>query len=235
MLGLSLAVAALQAAQAQLSPAHEGLRSRLLVAALCYAQPLVRSFRRYRTRLLAYAPPMAPPGVPTQPGTRLSLSGTLTAAYWTEDGCERMELLGLAIAYLSEHGWGKTIDTGWSDWDLEVHCHPWTVVQVCTAQEEHGGGRRLIRVRYRLRCSGYMKALGAGALLTGTVAVGLLALPAAMGAGFLLSVCGGIAASCVALWWKGTRRAAHAVGVIDALARDLGMLALGGGEAGPRG
>src|SRR5207249_1074572 len=44
MLGLSLAVAALQAAQARLAPAHDGLGARCLVAALCYLQPLVRSW-----------------------------------------------------------------------------------------------------------------------------------------------------------------------------------------------
>src|SRR5947208_273776 len=46
MLALALGVAALQAAQASLAPQHEGLRSRLVIAALCYAQPLVRSWRR---------------------------------------------------------------------------------------------------------------------------------------------------------------------------------------------
>src|SRR5207253_4019195 len=39
MLALSLAVAALQAAQARLAPAHDGFAARCVVAALCYAQP----------------------------------------------------------------------------------------------------------------------------------------------------------------------------------------------------
>ena len=47
--------------------------------------------------------------------------------------------------------WGKTVDSGWSDWDVEVHYHPWTMLQVCSAQEDHADGKRLIRVRYRLR------------------------------------------------------------------------------------
>jgi hypothetical protein len=149
--------------------------------ALCYAQPLVRSLARYRTRLLANDPPMAPPGPPKQPGRALPLTGTRTAAYWTEEGYERTELLGLVIAYLTEHRRGKTIDSGWSDWDLEVHCHPWTVVRVSTAQEEHGGGKRLIRVRYRLRPGRSMKGLTLAGALAGVVAalareIGLLPL-----------------------------------------------------------
>src|SRR5262249_10649403 len=39
LLGLSFIVAALQATQARLAPQHEGLSSRLVLAALCYAQP----------------------------------------------------------------------------------------------------------------------------------------------------------------------------------------------------
>src|SRR5262249_4097157 len=44
MLLLSLAVAVIQAVQAALAPEHEGFLSRLLIAGLCYAQPLVRSW-----------------------------------------------------------------------------------------------------------------------------------------------------------------------------------------------
>ncbi len=59
MLTLSFAVAALQAAQARLAAEHEGLQSRFLIMVLCYLQPLVRSWLRYQTRLLAYSPPTA--------------------------------------------------------------------------------------------------------------------------------------------------------------------------------
>ena len=52
-----------------------------------------------------------------------------------ENGGDRTLLLQRVTAFLNEHGWGKTLDSGWSNWDLEVYCHPWTVVQVCTAQE----------------------------------------------------------------------------------------------------
>src|SRR5262249_58453619 len=61
MLGLSVGVAVLQAAQARLPAQHAGFKARCLIAALCYLQPLLRSWARYRTRLLAYRPPRADP------------------------------------------------------------------------------------------------------------------------------------------------------------------------------
>ena len=65
-----------------------------------------------------------------------------------------------------------------ADWDLEIHCDRWTVVRVCTVQEEHGGGKRCVRVRYRLRASGLLRLsvfAAAGVAVTG---LGFLAVAA---------------------------------------------------------
>jgi GT2 family glycosyltransferase len=213
---LSVLVAGLQAAQARLAPEHGGLTSRLLVAALCFAQPLVRSWKRYRTRLLSYRPPRWD-GAPHPGGPRVPLTGRLTTAYWSEEGGDRTQLLGRVIDYLNERRWGKVIDTGWSSWDLRVYCCPWTAVEVCTAQEDHGGGRRLIRVRYHLRAAGHLKALGWAAAAGATCALALQAWWAAAGAALLLALCAGC-------WRSGGRRAAQAVAVFDAAAAQLGLL-----------
>ena len=223
MLLLAVAVAALQAAQAQVSPEHQGLGSRLLVLGLCYAQPLVRSWARYRTRLFSYRPPVPDPVVRAACREPLPLSGRRQAAYWGENGSGRLELLRHVLDYLNKHHWGRAIDTGWSDWDLEIYCHPWTVVRVRTAQEDHGGGKHLVRVGYRLRPSGYLKATGAAVLLLAGAAVGLQAWPAADGAALLL---GGV----LALWWTGTRRAAQALAVFDVMAADLGLVRCATGQ-----
>ena len=34
---------------------------------------------------------------------------------------------------------------------MKIHFSPWAAVRVSTAQENHGNGRHLIRVRFRLR------------------------------------------------------------------------------------
>ena len=121
------------------------------------------------------------------------------------------------IAYLDRHRWGKVIDTGWSHWDMRVYCHPWTAVEVCTAHEDHGGGKRLIRVRYRLRASGYVKALAWTGAVAVPAALALQALGTAAAGAALLAVAAG-------LWWRGSRRARRALAVFDAAAAQLGLL-----------
>jgi glycosyltransferase involved in cell wall biosynthesis len=221
MLALALAVAALQAAQARLAARHQGWRSRLVIMALCYFQPLVRSWKRYQTRLFAYRPPAvtdaAPPGLAGNRAQKVPLTGRHTVRYWSEEGLNRTELLGLVIAYLNEHGWGKTIDSGWEDWDLEIYCHPWTVVQVCTAQEDHGAGRHLIPVRFRLRPSGYLKLLGLATLAAAGVACLFPVWPALVVPGLFL-------AAGLGMWWRGTSRASRAVRLFDRFASELGLV-----------
>ena len=224
MLLTSLLVAGLQALQAPLAARHSGFSSRLVVFGLCYLQPLVRSWARYRTRIFSYSPPQPDPIMDSHKQGGLPLSGYVETAYWSEDGKERTELLEQVVSYLTVHRWGKTLDSGWSNWDIEIYCHPWTVVQLCTAQEEHGGNRRLIRVRYQLRRSGYTQVLQWAAALAAIIAIGLLALPALFEVGILVGVCAGIWAFCLGAWWRGTRQAKKAMAVVDAVARSLNML-----------
>src|SRR5262249_19039016 len=154
------------------------------------------------TRLFTYGPPA--PCRDNPPGRRMRLDGRHWAAYWGETGVGRTELLDGLVDYLTVHRWGKTIDSGWTDWDVELRLHPWTALRVCTAQEEHGGCRRLVRVRYCLRPSGATYALAAAA------AVGLGVVVAvrhelAVGAAALVAAAGMVA------WWRGTVFAWRAV------------------------
>jgi GT2 family glycosyltransferase len=226
MLGLSLVVAALQARQAVLAARHEGVLARLLISGLCYAQPLVRSWHRYRTRLFAQTPPRTPPPEAGQRGERLPLRGRREVAYWSETGTERTELLNLFIAFLYEHRWGTTIDEGWSDWDVEAHGHPWTALHVCTTQEEHGGGKRLIRVRYRLQLTPFARAAGwLGAVIAGTCALFNFIAGAA--------VAGVLGALLLGAWLRGTALAGAVVAGLDGLARGQGLIQCEGGDNTP--
>jgi GT2 family glycosyltransferase len=221
MLGLSVLLAVLQARQAVLAPRHEGRLARLLIAGLCYAQPLVRSWHRYRTRLFSHSPPQTPTA-DAVPGTQYSVlrmppGGRRAVTYWSEAGDERTELLALFIAWLLEHRWGTAIDEGWSDWDVEAHGHPWTALQVCTAQEDHGGGKRLLRVRYRLRLTPFARAVGVVSL-TAAAAVGVFNI--ACGAAAVL-VLGGLL---FPAWWRGAALARDVVEGFDGLARGQGLI-----------
>jgi hypothetical protein len=173
---------------------------------------------------LSYRPPRFPAGTrPPDRGKQLPLAGRRAVAYWSDGGPGRLQLLGCAVQYFTENRWGRSIDTGWSDWDVEVFCHPWTVVQICTAEEEHGGGRRLVRVRYRLRPSEYLLALAAVAVVGGVIGA---TLPLVNDGGLIAAWAGGLLAAAAGLWWRGTRRAALAVAVVDRSAAELGMIRL---------
>jgi GT2 family glycosyltransferase len=238
LLALSVGVSALQAAQAALPPGHDGLRSRLLLAALCYAQPLVRSWHRYRTRLVSYYAPGAARPPTGAGGLRLPLTGRRVVSYWGEGAAERTELVAVFIAYLLENHWGAAVDSGWSDWDVAARRHPWTVVRVCTAQEDHGGGKRLIRVRYRLGLSRLARVAAALGLAGAGAAAGLHVAAGAAAAAAL-------AALLLAAWWRGTRLAGQLAAGFDGLAHRLGLVRCGpaataagtepGGEPAPAG
>jgi hypothetical protein len=214
---LSLLVAALQAAQAKIAAEHDGLVSRGVVMLLCYAQPLVRSWTRQRTRFFSYRRPAVDPELPKQKPRRLPLFGEFASAYWSEKGAERTQLLGVVIAQLIEQRWSKTVDTGWESWDLEVLFQPWTVARIATAQEEHGGGKRLIRVRYRVRPSGYTQLLWALAAVVAVLGAAFLSGPYGAAAAMLAGIGAGV-------YWYGTYRAAYAVKLVDAAAKSLELI-----------
>jgi O-antigen biosynthesis protein len=218
MIALSFLVAALQAMQARLAPQHDGLASRMVVAFLCYLQPLVRSWKRYRTRFLHPGVMIADDQLPAANGRSLSLLGRWTAEYWSEKWHDRTQLLSVVVAYLTERRWAKVIDPGWSDRDLVIYCHPWTEVRACTVQEDHGSGRRLVRVRFQMRPRAPIWLAG------------VLAFAIAAAAGVWLGVIAGvgIASSLLAalsgVWWHAARRSGRAVSVFDHAAGKLEMI-----------
>lgn len=218
MLLMSFGVAAALAAQASLPPEANGLRSRLVVAALSYAQPLVRSWRRYKTWLFAFpVPTNGEPDPLDEPVEPVGLTGRWTAAYWSEEWRDRTELLNKAIESLAERRWARVIDSGWSNWDLEVSGDRYTAVRVRTVQEEHGGGKRLIRVRYELCPRGTFWLLaGASAVLTGTSAIvdpRLVAAPAIAFSGCL-----------AVLWLRGLRMCGQVARLFDAAAARMKLI-----------
>jgi hypothetical protein len=228
MIGLSLLVAGLQAVQAAIPRAHDGWRLRLLIALLCYAQPLVRSWARYRARLVAHR---AVPGLSADDGAAgpLPLWRPLHRAYWDDRWRDRTELLRRGADELTALRWAKDIDSGWSDWDLEFSRDPWTVVRVASVQEDHGSGRRLFRLRYDLKPEGLVAvALG----LTGLAC----ALAAASGAWPAAAGTAAVAGVAIASWCRGARRAAGVVAAFDRAALEMGLVRVDEGRpAGARG
>jgi GT2 family glycosyltransferase len=215
MLALSWLVASVLATQARLPREHDGIRSRLIVAALCYAQPLVRSWRRYRTWLFAF--PAASRPDPIEGNAPMASAASSGMAYWGEEWPDRSDLLQRVNAHLAAHRWGPVVDTGWSDWDLEVACGRWTFLRIRSVQEDHGGGKRLIRLGIQLYARGVLVITAiVGAALTG-IAAGLHV----VAGGALATVTLGL----LGLTWGGGRRVVRRVArVIDSEARQMKLI-----------
>jgi GT2 family glycosyltransferase len=221
MLGMSVLVAALQAAQAKLPEKHRGLSSRLVVAALCYAQPLARAWKRYRTRLFHRCVIVPDSALPTSPDQRLPLSGVRVVEYWSEEWLDRTQLLTAVITYMTERRWAKELGAGWESWDMLIYCHPLTEVRVATVQEDHGSGKRLIRLRFSMR----PRTSARLAATLGLLAAGALASPFGWVVG--LGVAAGVLAASGLGWWHAVRRAARAVAVFDHAATSLRLFRCG--------
>ncbi len=214
MLALSAVVALLQAAQARLPARHGGVGARAVVAALSYAQPLVRSFAHYRTRLSSYRAIEAHP-VERRVRRRWGWwHGLDITDWWAERDGDRTRLVADAVGHLRAEGWGLTLDTGWSDWDVEVFGHPWTRLRITTVQEEHGSGRRLVRLRSRLGFTWVAwTALAAAAV---SIALAGAWSPAAAGALATATL-----AATILIRGRGARLAAQIADAFDEAAREL--------------
>jgi GT2 family glycosyltransferase len=138
--------------RARIDPRFRGWRARALVAVLIYIGPLARSIERYRWRIrgltevepIAFAEPVQTPRVAWD-------ARAFQLAYWSEDGMEKEGLLQGLIDFLLPRKYFVAFDQGWSEWDLQVYRGIWSKAQIKVGTENHGGNKRLHRVRCALR------------------------------------------------------------------------------------
>jgi len=147
---ISVASAANTAARAKLDPRFRGPRARLLVMALLYLGPLLRSFERYLWRLRG-----------TRDVERID-TGRLKAseiswfkwrfelALWSESAHEKNQLMHELMSFLAVRKYRISVDSGWNDWDIEVSRGFWTSARIEVAVENHTGAKRLLRIRTSL-------------------------------------------------------------------------------------
>ena len=114
--------------------------------------------------------------------------GRRSVAYWSESGGDRTEILSRAVAFMDEHRWGKVLDTGWFEWDMAVYCDSGLILKVVTVQEEHGQGKRLIRVRFQLGPTARLKVIGAVSLVGVAIAAVLYPRAAMIATALLLAL-----------------------------------------------
>jgi glycosyltransferase involved in cell wall biosynthesis len=180
----SLLWAAGRAWHAKVDSRYDGLRSRLLITALIYLGPLLRSLQRYLYRIqgmtdgarIQFEEIVQPPRVEW-------LQRRFFLSYWSENALEKENLLHAVMEFLLPRKYLIAVDQGWSDCDLTVYRGVWSKVDLKVAVENHGGRKRFFRARARIRESAFARlallgctALGAAGWLLGLTEIALLAL-----------------------------------------------------------
>jgi O-antigen biosynthesis protein len=131
-----------------------GLNARALVALLIYLGPLLRGWERvkWRVRETRAQPHAAPPQ--TEQQARISWrERAFYLAYWSEAATEKEAIIGGLMDFLVPQKYFVVPDTGWSGWDLKIARGLCSRALVLACTENHGGAKRLLRVRCALRLS----------------------------------------------------------------------------------
>ena len=81
-------------------------------------------------------------------GDRLEvIDGTGATVWRSESGVGREALLERLLAFVGEQGWFPRLDPGWSPKDVRFYGDRWCKLDVTTVTENHGGEKRLTRLR----------------------------------------------------------------------------------------
>ncbi|MBO0735732.1 MAG: glycosyl transferase, partial [Alphaproteobacteria bacterium] len=167
-----------------------GFKARALVALLIYLGPLLRGRERLKWRLKEMR---------TQDHIRLVETEQRAAvhwrarafqlAYWSDAGVEKEVLIGGLMDFLLPQKYFVVPDTGWSNWDLKIARGLWSRALLLVCTENHGGTKRLLRVRCAMRFSRF--------------------------AMFVLRSCAALTAVALILGWPLAAAAIGAVGLIN--------------------
>jgi O-antigen biosynthesis protein len=149
------------ALKAPIDKRFRGIKARALVALLVYLGPILRGWERLKWRFKAVPvqePADAIGGVEQK--ARISWLGrALYLSYWSERGDEKEAVLGGLMRVLTPLKYFVVMDSGWSDWDIKVSRGVWTRGLVLCCTENHGGNKRLLRVRCVLALSRFARLM----------------------------------------------------------------------------
>jgi hypothetical protein len=143
------------ALKAPIDKRFRGLKARALVALLIYLGPIVRGYERIKWRLYETRPPATTGGLgQAMQKARLALKErAFYLSYWSETGDDKEALLGGLMRFLVPQKYFVVADQGWDEWDLKIARGLWSRALVLVCTENHGGGKRLLRVRCAMRLS----------------------------------------------------------------------------------
>jgi glycosyltransferase involved in cell wall biosynthesis len=173
------------ALKAPIDARFRGLKARALVALLIYLGPILRGWERLKWRVREMKTHDQIRLAPREQHARVDWRDrSLLLSYWSDNGDEKEVLIGGLMSFLAPQKYFIVPDTGWSDWDLKIARGLWSRAFVMVVAENHGGMKRVLRVRCTMRLSRLSAfALRSYAVVTaGALIVGLPAIAALIGA-----------------------------------------------------
>ncbi len=144
------------ALKAPIDKRFRGLKACALVALLIYLGPILRGAERLKWRLKELGTPhspVAPVQAALQPARYAWRERAFYLSYWSERGEEKEGLLGGLMRFLTPQKYFVMAYQGWNDWDLKIARGLWSRAYVLVCAENHGGNKRLLRVRCAMRLS----------------------------------------------------------------------------------
>jgi O-antigen biosynthesis protein len=158
------------ALRAPIDKRFRGIKARALVALLIYLGPILRGWERLKWRFKEMKEPEASPNTLAPPSEAPRVSWrdrTFYLSYWSEKSDEKEVLLGEIMRFLTPQKYFIQTDQGWDNWDLKIARGLWSRAYLLVCTENHGGEKRLMRVRCVMRFSRFSAfVLRAYAVLT---------------------------------------------------------------------
>jgi hypothetical protein len=131
-----------------------GVKARALAALLIYLGPLLRGWERVKWRIKGMRAQAHIGPVETEQRARLVWKErAFHLSYWSDTGAEKELLLNGLNDFLVPQKYLVMADTGWNKWDLKIARGLCSRALVTVCSENHGGSKRLLRVRCAMRLS----------------------------------------------------------------------------------
>jgi O-antigen biosynthesis protein len=208
------------ALKAPIDQRFRGLKARALVALLIYLGPILRGWERlkWRWREMRTHEHISPAIQDARQPPRVAWrERAFYLSYWSERGDEKELLLGALMRFLSPQKYFIVPDQGWNDWDLKIARGLWSRALVLVCTENHGGMKRLLRVRCAMRLSRF-SAVILRTFAAATAAALILDAPAAAA---IIGVLGLAQGALIAYRTLEFGKLMH--GIIEAVAKQQGL------------